>query len=269
MRGKESALIIGSSGQVGRALFRAMKRRFNIMKHDIAPKITKEGEKADVHADPKEASKLITHICIPHSKDFNAIIKEYNKTYSPSLMIIHSSIPPGTTKSLLEKDIPVVHSPTFFDERDFKSIVYWRKLIGYDDDNLGLMALQHTSQFLNAIPVGASISTELADICLGLYYTTCIGICQEIKTIFEALSSNYDVMTTVIDEHNLGSHLAKKSREMLLNPVDYNKIEKDYRIENLDLLPDYLRSAYFKLTVKSNEIYQQKKKRNIDRDRVS
>tara|TARA_R100001480_G_scaffold18283_2_gene27737 strand:+ start:17090 stop:17881 length:792 start_codon:yes stop_codon:yes gene_type:complete len=257
MSSKESTLIIGSAGQVGRALFRAMKHKFNVYKQDIVKIPCKEGFKYD-KADPKQASGLITHICIPFSDKFEEEITKVSETYNPSLMIIHSSINPGTTKLLFDKGLKVVHSPTFFDERDFRTIINWRKPIGFDDSDLGVIAMKHISQYLNCVPVQGSKNTELAEICLGLYCSVCVGVCQEIGTIFKAMDCSYDIMTGMIDEHNMGCNQSGKPREMLMNPVDKNKIKNDYRIENINLLPINLVSPYFKLTVKSNQLFKER-----------
>lgn len=48
----------------------------------------------------------VIHVCIPHSDKFIEIVKEYKKQFKPSLTIIHSSVPVGTTEKL-----NAVHSP--------------------------------------------------------------------------------------------------------------------------------------------------------------
>lgn len=46
------------------------------------------------------------HICIPYTEKFNEQIKEYQYLYSPDYLIIHSTVPIGTSKKL-----GAVHSP--------------------------------------------------------------------------------------------------------------------------------------------------------------
>lgn len=258
MSSKESTLIIGSVGQVGRALFMAMKSKYNVYRFDVRTVDNGKDKKLEFKDGPDIASGLVTHICIPFSDDFHNIVKNYYEAYKPIVMIIHSSVAPGTTKKLLDDGVKAVHSPTFFDERYFQTLPAWRKPIGWDNEEYALIAAEHMTKYLNCVPVKGTLNTELGDICLGLYYSSCVGICQELWTIFTAMGGDYSVMTGLIDEHNLGNLSLKKDRELLLNPLDYSKILKDYRIENLNLLPENLKSPYFKLTVKSNELFRKR-----------
>ena len=56
----------------------------------------------------KETIFDVLHICIPYSKKFIHYVKEYIYQYQPKLVIIHSTVPIGTTEKL--GDI-AVHSP--------------------------------------------------------------------------------------------------------------------------------------------------------------
>lgn len=48
----------------------------------------------------------VMHVCIPYSEKFVEIVTEYRKRYSPDLVIIHSTVPVGTSDEL-----GAVHSP--------------------------------------------------------------------------------------------------------------------------------------------------------------
>lgn len=89
MKEKIKHLVVGY-GEVGKAIHKILGEAFVV---DIKEKCTWDGKKIDV-----------THICIPFSKNFNAIVKMYMK-YS-ELVIVHSSVPVGTCDRL-----GVVHSP--------------------------------------------------------------------------------------------------------------------------------------------------------------
>lgn len=80
-------LIVGY-GEVGKAIHKVIGKAY------IADfeKITWKGEDVDV-----------IHICIPYSKDFNRIVREWREI---GLVIVHSSVPVGTCDKL-----KVVHSP--------------------------------------------------------------------------------------------------------------------------------------------------------------
>lgn len=86
-------LIIGS-GEVGRALYNVLKKHYRVFIRDKDDKLE---DKFD-----------ILHICYPSIKNFVKISKDYIKKYKPSLVIIHSTIPVGTTKKIASF---AVHSP--------------------------------------------------------------------------------------------------------------------------------------------------------------
>ena len=46
------------------------------------------------------------HICIPYSKNFEKIVKEYQEEYKPVYTVVHSTVPIGTCNRL-----DVTHSP--------------------------------------------------------------------------------------------------------------------------------------------------------------
>jgi hypothetical protein len=50
----------------------------------------------------------VLHICIPHSKQFIAIVKDYIKQYSPKATIVYSTVPIGTCEAIGSQ---VAHSP--------------------------------------------------------------------------------------------------------------------------------------------------------------
>lgn len=52
------------------------------------------------------------HICTPHIRFFGLTIQEYVNKYNPQAVVIHSTVPPGTAKSLQAAlTIPIISSP--------------------------------------------------------------------------------------------------------------------------------------------------------------
>ncbi len=91
-------LVIGM-GEVGKAIYRVLGdgpgNGENIYSKDI------EQSGADVLG-----RFDVLHICFPWSKNFIQYVKEYKILYTPSLIIIHSTVPIGTSSRL-----DAVHSP--------------------------------------------------------------------------------------------------------------------------------------------------------------
>ena len=60
---------------------------------------------------PKVNDYEFCHICIPYSKQFERIVLEYMIINKPKYTIIHSTVPPGTTKNIENStNMPIVHS---------------------------------------------------------------------------------------------------------------------------------------------------------------
>ncbi|MCK9370403.1 hypothetical protein M0R04_10885 [Candidatus Dojkabacteria bacterium] len=84
-------LVIGK-GEVGKAIAKIFKAdTFDI----------KNGGMEDGHYD-------VLHICFPYSETFILDVKKYDRIYSPDIIIVHSTVPIGTTRKLGYK---AVHSP--------------------------------------------------------------------------------------------------------------------------------------------------------------
>lgn len=258
---KEKTLIIGSLGQVGRALFKGLMGKYNVLRHDIG-KMNKYGsdEPIDATVDPEIAQGLVMHVCINGGENFIPIVKEYAKVYNPQLIIIHSSVKPGTTLSLFKAGLPVVHSPSVFDNEIFHSISNFRKMIGFDSSKLALIAEKHLRPCFNTALVQNSFNTELADISLGLYHMTCRATTFEIFRMFRIIGMDYGVMMELINYNNMGFASLNKG-SMLLQNMFPNLNKEDYRVNLTDLLPEELTSAFFKLAKRSYDIEEQKNKK--------
>lgn len=82
-------LIIGNKGEVGAALQKVLGCDGHDM--DVVPSL----EWYD-----------IIHICFPYSENFEGYVREYQKKYEPTITVIHSTVPVGTSRKL-----GAVHSP--------------------------------------------------------------------------------------------------------------------------------------------------------------
>lgn len=84
------SLIIGM-GEVGQALFNVLQFTYSdIQSYD---KNQSQGVSLPVE---------IVHICFPYSENFIHEVHRYLRTYQPKYLIIHSTVPVGTTKKIAE-----------------------------------------------------------------------------------------------------------------------------------------------------------------------
>jgi len=84
-------VVIGA-GQVGSAIAQVLATRHPVHLRDV----TMSG--------PTRADVL--HVCFPHSVGFESDVASYRRDYDPDLVIIHSTVPIGTSEAL-----DAVHSP--------------------------------------------------------------------------------------------------------------------------------------------------------------
>lgn len=85
-------LIIGH-GEIGSALYNILKKIYNVKIVDIEASSIEE-----VH---------ILHICFPYTKDFIKEVKRYKKLYKPKYVVIHSTVPVGTSQKCKAHYSPV------------------------------------------------------------------------------------------------------------------------------------------------------------------
>mgnify|MGYP003145836737 CR=1 FL=1 len=106
-------IVIGL-GEIGQPLLNILQRTYqNVKGYDSA------------NGTPPLLSADILHICIPYSDKFIAAVKTYQKLYTPTVTVIHSTVPVGTTNKINN----AVHSPVLGShkhmERDIQGFGKW------------------------------------------------------------------------------------------------------------------------------------------------
>src|SRR5579859_5224537 len=97
---RERTLVVGL-GEVGGAIAAILERKETVLRHDIEPVEIKE-------------PIGVMHLCIPFQSQiqFQNAALLYIETFRPRLTIIHSTVLPGTTRSIGEKSgAAIAYSP--------------------------------------------------------------------------------------------------------------------------------------------------------------
>jgi len=102
----KNQIVIGL-GEVGIAVHKVLSKHYkNVSSFD-----TNRPDKADkydfINIDASHRFDVM-HICFPHMHKFSTIVRLYSKVFRPNLIVIHSSVPIGTTRQLGDC---AVHSP--------------------------------------------------------------------------------------------------------------------------------------------------------------
>ncbi len=223
---KNQHLIIGD-GEVGSSLFKILKPRYNVSIRDLK--------------DSVNGAFDVLHICYPPIKNFVAVTKNYIKIYQPKIVLIHGTVPVGTTAKI--GDI-AVHSPVRGThpnlEKGLKTFVKYFS---------GPKAKEAAKIFAN-VGVKTKIFsksevTELGKILDTTYYGWNIIFCKEVKKICDSIGLDFNEVYTIqnLDYNDGYNKLGKKNVvRPVLKPTS-GKIGGHCVVPNCDLLSSWLTDA--------------------------
>lgn len=220
---KHKHIVVGS-GEVGKALYSVLRSHYDVAIRDV---------KSDIrgHFD-------VLHLCFPPIKNFVSVAKSYIKLYTPSVVIVHSTVPVGTTQKLGAR---AVHSPIRGVhpnlERGIKTFVKYFA---------GAKAKQAASYFevigIKTQVFKKSETTELAKILDTTYYGWNIMFAKEAARICKKLGLDFDeVYTDPNQTYNEGyrklgkSNVVRPVLKSMPGPIGGHCV-----ISNCDLLDDWL-----------------------------
>ena len=97
----------------------------------------------DLNKDDGLKGVEILHVCIPFNEKFIEVVSKEIKSIKPKLVIVHSTVAPGTTKKLISKtgNKMIAHSPVRgIHPHLYKGIKTFVKFIGAENKKAGEMA---------------------------------------------------------------------------------------------------------------------------------
>uniref|UniRef100_A0A6H1ZDZ8 Uncharacterized protein n=1 Tax=viral metagenome TaxID=1070528 RepID=A0A6H1ZDZ8_9ZZZZ len=179
-------LVIGS-GEVGSSLARVLKRCHIVMMRD------KEEPDEMTREALKEHGIDVLNICFPYFDGFIDVVREYEKMYRPKYTIIHSTVPPGTTRELGGF---FVHSPIHGKHPNLEGgIMTFVKYVGGINKDVAEQAqafLRHAG--INSAIVDSPETSELSKICCTTQYGWMIIITKEIKKLCERYNADFEMV---------------------------------------------------------------------------
>ena len=192
-------LIIGA-GEVGRALQKILKPRHKIIVRD------KKGSLL--------GSFEVLHIAYPWTKNFQKDTKKYIAEYSPKLVIIHSTVPVGTTRKIGEG---AVHSPIFGPHPNLeKGIRTFVKYFGGKKAKEAAVVFSKLGIQTKSFPKPET--TELLKLLDTAYYAWNIIFAKEVARICKEQELDFDeVYTTPNASYNEG--YKKLGKPNVIRPI--------------------------------------------------
>jgi len=250
---KEKVLVVGL-GEVGRPLFELLKEsgNFEVYGFDLdANKMRDAGQSEDVLPYTVD----VMHVCIPcvDKEDFVNSVVGYVGRFKPKLVIVDSTVAPGTTAEIYKRigsSCLVAHSPV---RGVHKGVDYmkwelkrWTKYVGGVNEESAEKAKEHFEKLgLKTKVVRGCIETELAKLFETTYRAWMIVCFQEMHRISRYFGADFDSLVDFIED----THLARLDRPVMFPGV----IGGHCIIPNAKLLLKAYDSEFLRLILKSNE----------------
>lgn len=219
------SLVIGI-GEIGGALFRVLCNTYGL--DNVYPFDIKEA-KGDY---PLKADYV--HICFPYSDSFVDDVKHYAEKIKYKYLIIHSSVPVGTTAKIEG----AFHSPIRGKHPDLDyGITNYDKYIGYPVDKY-VDVVDVVDYFENAgipcIPIVETKTTELMKLLALSRYGVYIAFAKEQEAICKQYGCSYNTVVTEVEESR-NKKVDEKLKQPILYPFD-KYIGGHCTVEDMELL---------------------------------
>jgi UDP-N-acetyl-D-mannosaminuronate dehydrogenase len=188
--GKSVSVVIGL-GEVGRPLLEVLKRAHRV-------------EGVDLPAQDIDGAVEFLHICYPAEiKDFPGITAGYVKRYHPEVVVVHSTVPVGTTRAVGGLvTVPVVHSPVRGKHvRMVDELTLYVKFIGAERPSVAERVKRHFEVAgMKTAVLASPEATELAKLTETTYFGLLIAFAQDVARMARAVSVSYDEVASFYTE---------------------------------------------------------------------
>jgi UDP-N-acetyl-D-mannosaminuronate dehydrogenase len=173
----------------------------------------------DLNRDDGLRGVEVLNVCIPWSNNFVKVVKKEIREIKPKLIIIHSTIAPGTVKKIGGM---TVHSPVRgIHPHLHEGIKAFVKYIGADTKKAGEMARRHLEGLgIKTKVFRPSVTTEIGKILSTSYYGLCVAWHGEMKRICDKYGISFDQAVTDFNQtYNEG--YKKMGKPNVVRPVLY------------------------------------------------
>ena len=186
------SVVIGL-GEVGRPLLAVLQRVYRVEGIDLPAR--------DVH-NPVD----LMHVCYPAEvDDFVGMTAAYAQRYRPEIVVIHSTVPVGTTSAVQGSvPIPVVHSPVRGKHaRMEEELLRYTKFVGATDAE----AADRVGRYLNQAGMRtrrleSPEATELAKLTETTYFGLLIAFAQDVDRMARRVGVPYEAILAFCEEIN-------------------------------------------------------------------
>jgi len=246
---EEKVLVVGL-GEVGLPLYELLKECGKFLVYGFDVDETKMSSIAQGNI-PEEVD--VMHICIPCSSQnkFVNVVVGYVKRFKPKLLIVNSTVPPGTTQKIHGGcGCLVAHSPVRGMHKNLEHMKWelkrWTKYVGGVNAEAGEAACKHLGMAgFKPKVLTSCVETELAKLFETTYRAWMIACFQEMHRISKHFEADFDDIVDFLED----THRVRFDRPVMFPDV----IGGHCLIPNTELLWNNYDSKFLRLILESNE----------------
>ncbi len=249
---KETVLIVGL-GEIGHTLFALLnehKRSFSVYGLDLdEAKMRQLAQKRSQI--PSQIGTI--HVCLPwgSQEKFVDAVVGYVDEFKPKLVVVNSTVPPGTTMKVAARcKCLVAHSPSRGVHKNAAHMIWemkrWTKYVGGANQAAAEAAKAHFEKLgLKVKVLKSSTETELAKLFETTYRAWMIACFQEMHRISRAFGADFNETVDFLED----THRVRLDRPVMFPGV----IGGHCLIPNTELLLDAYDSEFLQLILESNK----------------
>jgi UDP-N-acetyl-D-mannosaminuronate dehydrogenase len=184
-----AAVLVVGLGEIGRPLLGILREA-----HDAAGR--------DIEDHPFDGVQVL-HLCFPYSPYFVSSAARYVSLYEPEVVVVNSTVVPGTTREIQEKTgVPAVYSPVRGKHvRMTEELRHYRKFVaGTSEQAVALVEDHFAAAGLTTQRMSSPEALELAKLLETTYFGMLIAWAQEMNRFADAVDADYWETTAFMEE---------------------------------------------------------------------
>lgn len=226
-----AAVLVVGLGEIGQPLLEILHEA-----HDAAGR--------DIEDRPMDGVRVL-HLCFPYSSDFVASATRYVSLYEPEVVVVNSTVIPGTSTEIEEKSgVPAVYSPVRGKHLQMRDeLRHYRKFVaGASAQAVALVEEHFAAAGITTQRMASREALELAKLLETTYFGILIAWAQEVDRFTDAVGADYWETTSFFEEIDF------------LPPVGFQPgyIGGHCIMPNLELLEQVRNSPFIDLMRESN-----------------
>jgi UDP-N-acetyl-D-mannosaminuronate dehydrogenase len=176
----EAAVLVVGLGEIGGPLLKILAETHHAVGRDIEDR-------------PVDGVKVL-HLCFPYTSDFVSSASRYIALYEPGVVVVNSTVIPGTTREIQEKTgVPAVYSPVRGKHaRMTDELRRYRKFVaGISAQAVALVEAHFAAAGMTTQRMSSPEALELAKLLETSYFGILVAWAQEMDRFAGAVDADY------------------------------------------------------------------------------